>query len=380
MVGDMNQPRRGAPEEQRMDVRTQPGDIACHACGARLPAEAAYCPDCGTPRAVASGGAGAGRGDGRRIIGLMVAGAAALVIGIAAALALSRPEPQGVARPSATPSASAAGVGDASTAPSSAAPSPSASAAAIPSSPPLLANRAIAEVTVDDLNLRMQPGPAAEIRGQLQTGARVFIIGAPQEGDGMRWYRVAVVSGPYPGCADNAFCPDDIGWIAEGGTGADPWLSLADVTCPESPMSADQLAPLHPLERLHCYGGNDLTVTGTVVTPLTGLEGPIRYDPFWLAGPITRFAFRGTQSSLWLRFENAPDNLAAGNIIRATVAMEHELAPKCTTSVIPGYFGPIPSGQSPPPVELPERARVVLECRTQLVVKSFEVVREGLTP
>jgi hypothetical protein len=371
----MNDRRPGGPDDRTTMLRQQ-GRVACHVCGARMPAEAVFCPDCGTPRAVARSAPTAGSGDSRKIIGLMAAGAAALVIGVVAALALTR-QPETAALPSASPTASAA-VAGASTTPSAAA-SPSASAAAIPSSPPLLANRAIAEVTVDDLNLRMQPDPAAEVRGQLQTGARVFVIGAPQEGFGLRWYRVAVVTGPYRGCGQDQFCPDDIGWIAENGTGAEPWLSLAEVSCPESPISADQLIALHPLVRLHCYGGNDLTVTGTVVTPLTGLEGPIRYDPFWLAGPITQFAFRGSEGSLWLRFERQPFNLADGNIIRATVAMEHELSPKCTTSVIPNYFGPIPSGQSPPPVELPERARVVLECRTQLVVKSFEIVREGLT-
>lgn len=372
----MNNRRPGGPEDRTTAFR-QTGNVACHACGARMPPEAAFCPECGTPRAVATTAANpAGGGDSRKIIGLMAAGAAALVIGVVAALALTR-QPETAGLPSASPTASAA-VADATT-PSPAA-SPSASAAAIPSTPPVLANRAIAEVTVDDLNLRMQPDPAAEVRGQLQTGARVFVIGAPQEGNGLRWYRVAVVTGPYRGCGQDVYCPDDIGWIAENGTGAEPWLSRAEVTCPESPISADQLIALHPLVRLHCYGGNDLTVTGTVVAPVTGLEGPIRYDPFWLAAPITRFAFRGSQDWLWLRFEREPANLVEGNIIRATVAMEHELSPKCMTSVSPGYFGPIPSGQSPPSVELPERARVVLECRTQLVVRSFEVVRQGLTP
>jgi hypothetical protein len=358
-----------------MTVGRRPDDgAACRACGARLPDDAAFCPECGTPRSYATTRSDA-RTDSRKVIALMAAGAGALVIGIVAALALTRPE--AAARPSATPSASSV----AAVVTPSPARSPSGSAAATaPTTLPLLANRAIAEVTVDDLNLRMQPGSAAEVRGQLQTGARVFVIGAPQEREGVRWYRVAVVSGPYPGCAQSEPCPDDIGWIGENGTPAEPWLRPADLACPESPISADQLASLHPLERLHCYGGNDLIVTGTLTTPLTGLEAPIRYDPFWLAAPITRFAFRGTQGLLWLRFEQPPANLADGNIIRATLAMEHELAPKCTTSVIPGYFGPIPSGQSPPPVELPERARVVLECRTQLVVKSFDLLREGLTP
>lgn len=232
-----------------------------------------------------------------------------------------------------------------------------------------LSNLAIAAVTVSDLPLRASPGDAGEVLGQLGSAARVFVIGAPEELEDARWYRVAYVDGDYSGC-DQTGCVSTIGWIPDRDDG--PLIAPVAINCPGSPMTADVLAALLPLERLHCYGDATITVTGPVDYPYTGLEGPIGYDPAWLAAPITEFLFDGTQ--LWLRSEE-PLDLEPGDVVDARLAMEHEAAPTCRTYVIEEFF--TDTGQTPPPIESLVRstpAELVLRCRTELVVESFEVV------
>jgi hypothetical protein len=211
------------------------------------------------------------------------------------------------------------------------------------------------------------------VRGTLDEGARVFVIGAPQQLDGVPWYRVAVVDGPYSGCLNEDYCSPEIGWVADGGTTADPWLVPASLECPSSPMTAEDLDSLHPLERLSCYGANDIVVTGTLDHCYCDANVPYTWEPFWLAFPLGPFQFHGTNT--FVRWdEQSPADLEPGDVVRATLAMEHEAAPTCTTTASPEFFGPMPSGESPPAIETPDPADTVLGCRTQLVVKGYEVI------
>jgi hypothetical protein len=90
-----------------------------------------------------------------------------------------------------------------------------------------------------------------------------------------------------------------------------------------------------------------------------------------LALPISEFLLRGAQT--FIRFEDgAPPDLVAGDVVRATLAMEHEAATTCIVRGDPDVFGPMPSGESPPAIE--DRAETVLGCRTQLVIKDYEVI------
>jgi hypothetical protein len=285
---------------------------------------------------------------------------------------LLRPAPQPTAAESLAPSPSA--TADPSIEPSSS-PQPDPSSMPVATeplpSPGALTDRAVAEVAVAGLNLRREPGGGAEIRGTLDEGARVFVIGDPQVVDDMAWYRVAVVDGPYSGCID-AHCPGDIGWVASGATTADAWLRPVGLDCPSSPMTAEQLATLLPLERLSCYGGNDVVVTGTLDVCYCDANAPLTWEPSWLALPISPFLFHETYT--FIRFEEEPPaDLEPGDVVSATLAMEHEAAATCIIRAAPGFFGPTPSGESPPVIEEPDPAQTVLGCRTQLVVKSYEV-------
>lgn len=297
------------------------------------------------------------------------------VLGVLLALVLLRPAPASVAGESSAPSPSATADADPSGAPSSSPqpdPTPTPGQTEV-SSPTGLTNRAVADVAVAGLNLRREPGGGAEVRGTLDEGARVFVIGAPQLLDDVAWYRVAVVDGPYSGCLNDAYCPPEIGWVAEGGTIADSWLLPATLDCPSSPMTAEELDTHHPLERLSCYGANEIVVTGTLDYCYCDANAPYTWEPFWLAFPLGAFVFHET--SLSVRFEDEPPaDLEPGDVVRATLAMEHEAAPTCTTTALPQFFGPMPSGESPPVIETPDGADTVLGCRTQLVVKSYEVI------
>ena len=156
------------------------------------------------------------------------------VLGVLLALVLLRPAPEPVAGESSAPSPSATADADPSGEPSS---SPQPDPTSTPgqteaSSPSGLTNRAIADVAVAGLNLRREPGGGAEVRGTLDEGARVFVIGAPQLLDDVAWYRVAVVDGPYSGCLNEDYCPPDVGWVAEGGTAGGPLVAARHARLP----------------------------------------------------------------------------------------------------------------------------------------------------
>lgn len=295
--------------------------------------------------------------------GVVVGGLAALGLGIFLAMAVSGPDAVAVASPtpSASPTTAAATVPESSlAAPSSIAPSPTSDAVAI------IPNRAIAVVTEegDQLNLRTAPKRSAESIGQVPAGSDLFIIGTPQPAEGFAWYRVAMLS-------DDATV-GEIGWVATPVQG-DPWLAQVAVDCGE-PTAAPDLAPLHPLEVLSCFGRDDLTISGVISHPAcTGCtDVRIVYEPDWLAYPVS-WTFAGT--NIAVRFAPAverqfdPGSSEIGVVL--TGHFEDAAAPECRAFVDPAHVG-----TSPPP-QLPATASLVLDCRATFVVT--EVVDEGLS-
>jgi hypothetical protein len=343
---------------------TEPTWQECPRCRAVVPSGTAYCPECGerldVQRAPDPGAPQAydDRADRGRPAWLPMAlgfgGATILGLVVLLAILVTRGDPalaDASASASATPLASLGASAEAS---ASAAPSNAASPSPNPTPRPALANRSIAEVQAD-AELRTQPG-AGDVIGTLGSGTRVFVIGAPQD-DESRWYRVAVVDGPYSECNDG-FCPNDIGYLADGASEADAILEAVTLECAPSPMDSATLGGLLPLERLACYGGNPIVVTGTL--DHCYCDGPIgtTYNPSWLASPVTLFLFDGTTDG-WVRFERNeyPADIQAGFVVEATVAMEHDASPDCTTSS-----------------DDTSTAEQVLYCRTQMVVESLEVI------
>ena len=353
----------------------------CPTCGADRLLNATYCSECGT--AFGAQNFGSQRSTTRRWLPLAIGGllVAALAAGAVAAMIVSTPtDPElattetaggdGTSMPSASPSVSLGQSEPSSTV--VATPEPSLAANAI------LANRSIAVVGVDQLNVRASGSSSADVLGQLRAGARVFVVGAPTVSGDMNWYRVAVVSGSYSGEDDDCWsCVGEIGWVASPITG-DPWLEAVDIGCPASPMTAQDLSRLLPLERLHCYGDDDIVVTGTINTPCCGYVGAIVFEPAWLAVPGSPAFFLETTSELWFRSDPATSvqSPGRGDVIRATGHLDDPAAESCRQSIDPqfaddemqlGFLAPV--------------AAAVLTCRTQLVISSYEVLgTEDLGP
>ena len=207
---------------------------------------------------------------------------AAILAGAVLGIVLLGPRTDAVAdeSPGPSPSASAApsASGDAS-----ANPSPSAianpSASPTPATVAIIPNLGIAEVTTDGLNLRAAANESSESVAMLERERRLFIIGQPTDAGDLRWYRVAPfddIEGCESGCGL-------LGFVATPTSGPeDAWIEEVDVGCPPSPMTAQQTAALTLLEALHCYGRNEIVVTGTVDLPMHGPISPFRYSPGWL--------------------------------------------------------------------------------------------------
>jgi hypothetical protein len=243
-----------------------------------------------------------------------------------------------------------------------------------PAPNPILSNRAIAELRVDALNVRETGSPTARVLGQLSVGARVFVIGTPQVVEDMYWYRVGVVDGTYTGaeCSWHP-CVTDIGHVATP-VNEDPWLVESEVVCPPSPMSAADLAALHPLEQLHCYGDQEIVLSGLLDTPCCSYFGPIQFDPAWLARPDgpAYFAVAGNGPPIWFRMDPAAglEVPARGDVVRATAHFDHDAATSCRASPDPS----IGAEGFDPETDLPSVAGLILDCRARFVVTDYEVI------
>jgi hypothetical protein len=297
------------------------------------------------------------------LIAVIVAGGIA-ALGAGALLAIIlRGSPDSVAGdPSPTAGASASLAASASPSESAV---PSATAEPTPEPAAVVPNLGIAAVVTDAVNLRSQPNESASVIAEMGSDWRLFVIGEPTETGDMRWYRAAALA--------NATCPEPcelIGYVATPVEAGDPWIEEVGVDCPVSPMTLDDLAPLQPLERLHCYGRNEIVVTGTVADPTGGYEGPLAYSPEWLAHPIA-IPFLSTPAGAVLGWHPHPDAglepPEAGDVVRVTGHFEDPAATSCRVSVDPAF-------ETEPPPELPDPALVVLTCRATFAWTDYEVV------
>jgi len=338
------------------------GYLTCHRCGADVADGAAFCAVCGAPQHVARS---ASRAPDRRPAWLpfaIIGGAiAAIAAGVLVAILLGRPD-DGTAGTS--PSQSASTASSASTTPSASA-EPSPTAEPTPDTAVIIPNLGIAAVETDVVNLRSQPDDGASLVAALETDRRLFIIGEPTEADDLRWYRVATV--PNATCQDQC---DLIGYVATPiASDEDPWITEVAISCPTSPMTIDALAALAALEALHCFGSNEIVVTGTIDDTIGGYESPVQYSPIWLAHPFAPPYFLTTQS-VGIGFHPHPDgNLEtpeAGDVVRVTGHYEDPAAPSCRAFVDPEVGGGAED-------LLPNPALVVLTCRATFAWTDYEV-------
>ncbi len=281
-----------------------------------------------------------------------------MLVGALLAIAINGGRSPAASEPSTSSTASASSSPSISTEPSaSASPTPSPSPTAAP-----IVNRAIAQLLTDTAVLRANPNATAAVLAELRAGQRLFIIGEPEETDGLRWYRVGTLDAT--GCDETC---GQIGWVSTPVAEDDPAIEEIDVACPSSPMSAEELAAVPPLEALHCYGRSELAITGVVAYRDGDDEGPIRFSPAWLADPRTPAVLQGG-----IGFHPVPDESLEvpeeGARLRVRGHFEDPAATTCRTSASPDAEGD---------VVLPQPARVVLDCRATFVWTDYEVLEGG---
>jgi hypothetical protein len=254
-------------------------------------------------------------------------------------------------------------------------PAPSAAPSQAPTAPPvaeapIIRNRGIAEVVTSSLNLREAANREASVLAVLKEGQRLFIIGAPADSGNLRWYRVATVDDP--ACGDVCGL---IGFVATPRAEDDAWLTGVELDCPTSPMTAEAIAPLAPLEALSCFGREEIAITGTM-DGAHGHGSPLQYRPAWLAG----FTGHSMRHAWWIAFRAPPDARLeppqAGMIVRATGHFEDPAATDCRATVDAGFFG----GEIPRDFEAPSMARTVLNCRASFTWTSYEIIGSEALP
>jgi hypothetical protein len=295
--------------------------------------------------------------------GIIAGGIAALGTGVLLAALLDGGPDSVAGDPS--PTATASTGASASTGPSDSV-APTASVEPTPEPAPIIPNLGLAAVVTDAVNLRSQPSETGGVVAELAPDQRLFVIGAPTEADDLRWYRVAALAGPS--------CPEPceaIGYVATPVEAGDPWIEEVGVNCPASPMTHDDLSALLPLEALHCFGNNQIVVTGTVELPEgVGYEGPFAYSPAWLAHPLA-IPFLATAGGHVIGFRAPPDAdldpPEDGDVVRVTGHFEDPAATSCRVTVDPAF-----ADEEPQPVP-PEPAQAVLTCRATFVWTDFEV-------
>ena len=87
----------------------------------------------------------------------------------------------------------------------------------------------------------------------LPVGVRLFVDEGPVVADGYDWYRVAPIGTDLP-----------TGWVARGDHDATPWIAPANGNCPSVPVEIASLTPMHPLERLACFGNEPLAFRAVI--------------------------------------------------------------------------------------------------------------------
>jgi hypothetical protein len=360
-----------------MQHRPEPPDRPrCFQCGADITPGAPFCAACGAsqdirPRPTYE--AADRRTTPRWVPVAVVAGAlAALGGGALLSVALlggdnvtgaSSPSPSASASASTSASPSASASASTGTEPSPPSPTEAAPPAPTPSPTPptaaIIPNLAIAQV-VEAVNLRSGRSDGSTLLRELAVGQRLFVIGAPTEADGLRWYRVAAFHQPLcqPEC-------EMIGFVATPIAQGDVWVEEADVNCPTSPISGTAIAELHAYEALSCYGNNNISITGTVEHACCPADHQHVYGVDWLQEPVPAWLV----GAFGIGFHPHPaadlDIPGNGAAVRVSGHFEDPAATQCRTSFRPDI--PI-AAQG-----LPDQALVVLNCRATFVWTDYEI-------
>jgi DNA-binding CsgD family transcriptional regulator len=245
----------------------------------------------------------------------------------------------------------------------------------------------LAEILVDDLILRAEPGTGTVRLGELPGGATVFVAAGPVVEDGFAWYQLAPVQPFGAGCGsaqppESLVCRDWFGWAAAGGQDGEAWLASVEPICPAG-GSLGGLMALEPLDGLACFGSASMTLR--VYMPANPQGGGCApgdpFTPHWLA------------SCAAARFEQAEVVYAADDGLWVNIAPNlgscngHGFGPSCPLTNLQGRWLTLTAQHDHPqseacserPVGVPDlqREATILKCRTALAATAL-VTDDGL--
>jgi hypothetical protein len=266
-----------------------------------------------------------------------------------------------------------------------ASPRPSVSATPEPTAPDTAREIAVLASTVNGLLLRTGPsldfdpfvvpcepvdpavGACAE-RVVIDDGWTMVALGSPVVTDEYEWHLVQLTPN-HPGSAH-------LGWVANPVAG-DPWLVSSSIDCPAAPPELSDAIDLGQAQLLYCYGDEELTLDGFVVTGF-GCNIGGTFEPAWLAHPCANMSFISpTRSSdgdgrLFLHYPapgviNPTLEIGAGAPVRIVGHFDDDAAASCRIEAAH-------EADSPPALRLSaadQQADVAL-CRLRFVVTAVE--------
>ena len=224
----------------------------------------------------------------------------------------------------------------------------------------ILPPNSIVVAVVDGLQLRAEPGLAADVTGSASAGDRFSVAGwfGPVSRDGLDWYML----GP-------ATVGDLSAWAAAG-SGAEPYLELVPPDCPTAePDLATLIEMASDWNRLECFGDRSLTLEGTFGCGYCDGTMAGNFAPFWLAWPLGgQFLWADFHSDVGpLVVHAAPDSgvelPAVGSIVRVTGHFSDPISATCTMSTFIGEQA-----------TAVDQRTAELYCRERFVLVTLEVI------
>lgn len=244
------------------------------------------------------------------------------------------------------------------------------------------------EVTVAELNLRVEPSTSSKRVATLERGDVLITLPydgiswgfGPRNANGYVWYPVArlQVEGPDGKLPPLPTRPILIGtevvagWVATH-DGSKPYVTQLPPRCPET-VDLRNVEAMLSAERLACFEGA-IVVEGTFGCTGCGGTSSLVAEPLWLADPFESSYlsanWREQLGPLALHFPpGGPARPKDGTILRATTHLDDPASSTCSM-----YWADLPKSD---PGRVVPPATAALVCRERLVVDSYETL--GVDP
>lgn len=219
---------------------------------------------------------------------------------------------------------------------------------------------------VSGLRMRAEPSLSGKVTATIGVGEILWTgaFSSRKKADGIVWYSVAWRAGytAWPAFPEGE--PWFTGWVGRG-LRDQRYVELQAPRCPDGDPGLDQLSVITDWERLACFGGNPLTLSGTFGCGACGGTAAGMFEPAWLASPFNA-SFLSVEPEVALGplvLNFAPDSgilpPPPGSTVRVTAHMNDPASATC----IMGLVGEFVANQR----------MAEFFCRERLVVDALEV-------